>query len=186
MAQLAPVIFILGPQGSGKGAQAELLAQRIGAVHLSSGQMFREMDDEKLKAELATANNVSSEYFYLVLEKGIKSVADNTTIILDGVGKQLHETEWLEAKLREWGRPVRRVIVLTLPREESMQRVMKRADIEGRSDDTPEGIQLRLNNYEAKTLPVVDFWRGKGLLDAVDGRGTIKEVAERINKVLNI
>jgi adenylate kinase len=180
----ARVIFIMGPQGSGKGTQSDLLATKIGGVHLSSGQMMRDGTDEAVKDRIAGGNLAKTADFLHVMDEGIDRIPAETPIVFDGVGRMLPEAEWLESKLAGAGRPIARVIFLKAPRDESVSRMQVRRHKEGRTDDSLEAINRRLDLYDQETLPVHDFWKKHGLLSEVDGVGSVEEVAKRIDEAL--
>lgn len=166
-------IIILGPQGSGKGTQAKLLAEKFGMTHVSSGSLLREFaknDTEKgrLVADLLTTGALLP--FDTVVEV-VEPVllGAKTGFILDGTPRDQMQAEYLDWYLGERHINIDKVILLNIPREISLDRLAKRARIENRSDDTPEAIHERLDIYNKETLPVIDYYRQKGKLTEVDG-----------------
>lgn len=177
----APVWLVLGPPASGKGTQSELLARRLEAAHLSSGQALRDTRNPAILARLASGELARTEDFLEVVSEALASVAPDRPVVLDAVGRMLPEAEWLVVTLEDMGRPLRRVICIDLDPEESRRRAERR----GRPDDDPGAQPLRWQRFREETMPVLDFYRERDLLVEVDGNGTVDEVAARIDAALS-
>lgn len=100
--------------------------------------------------------------------------------ILDGYPRNAAQVGALDEILADLAEPLQAVVVLTADRDELLARIAKRAQIEGREDDTPEAIARRLDIYEAETAPLLAAYRERGLLAEVDGLGTVEQVAARV------
>ena len=172
----APVWLVIGPPASGKGTQSELLAQRLGATHLSSGQALRETSDEAILARLASGDLAKTEDFLTVVAEALARVPAETPIVLDAVGRMLPEAEWLVGTLQALGRKLERVIYLDVREHEAKNRALKR----GRPDDDPTAQPLRWQRFKEETIPVLEYYRGKDLVTEVDGSGSVEETAARI------
>lgn len=179
-------ILILGPQGSGKGTQANLLAEELNIPALSMGQLLRDVISgggdfgKRLQNILNAGNLVSDEDALQVLKLRLQKEDAKEGYILDGYPRnldQLRAFDTIEAP--------EILLVLTVPREESIARLLKRAEIEGRADDTEEVISHRLAIYEEKTKPVIEEYEQRGIVRYVDGVGSIEEVAGRIREALS-
>ncbi|MFH1712237.1 MAG: nucleoside monophosphate kinase [Patescibacteria group bacterium] len=181
-------ILILGPQGSGKGTQAVRLSQKLKLPALSMGQLLRD--------EIATGSELGKEideiihgdrplvpdYMALdVLKKRLEQKDTERGYILDGYPRTMEQYEMYKT----FDIPTA-VMVIDVPREESLKRLNKRAEIEGRSDDTPELINRRLELYHEETEPVIETYRQEGILHVVDGVGEMEEVEQRVNDALEI
>jgi adenylate kinase len=180
-------ILILGPQGSGKGTQATKLSQKLGIPALSMGQLLRDEValggelGEKIGAIINAGNLVSDEVVLEVLKKRLQQPDAENGYILDGYPRNSQQYE----AFKSFDVPTA-VLVISVPREETMARLASRAALEGRVDDTPELIEKRLNIYEAETKPVVDIYRGLGVLREVNGLGTPAEVEASIHLALGL
>ncbi len=183
-------IIILGPQGSGKGTQAKLLAEKYGLTNISSGKLLREFakgDSEKAKliADLLTTGALLPfDTVMEVIEPAM--VGSKSGFILDGSPRDLMQAEYLDWFLGERHITIDKVIHIDIPREESLNRLAKRAITENRSDDTPDAIHERLDIYEKDTMPVIDYYRKQGKMIDVDGVGEVPEIFNAIISKLEV
>jgi adenylate kinase len=184
-------LIILGPQGSGKGTQAKLLAEKFGLVHVSSGDLLRAeaasgSEKGQLLADLLkTGQLIPFETVVELLEPVMKSAQSG--FILDGTPRDLKQAEYLDWFLKENHINIDKVILLEIPKEISLSRLSKRAEIEHRTDDTPGAIAERLNIYEKNTLPVVENYRSQGKLLVIDGTPDIQTIfMDLVNKLSSL
>ncbi|MCF4122750.1 adenylate kinase [Antribacter sp. KLBMP9083] len=180
----------MGPQGSGKGTQAARLADTFEIVAISTGDIFR----ANIKGE-TELGRLAREY----TKKG-ELVPDSVTndmvrarlaeddvkggFILDGYPRNAAQVAELDSILGDLGWELDGVIELTADRGELLARIVKRAEIEGREDDTEEAVARRLDIYDEQTAPLTAAYAERNLLVQVDGIGEIDEVTERIVKSL--
>jgi len=180
---MVDVILIHGPQGSGKGTQCAILVEKLGAVHISTGELFRK--DAEVKKSIDDGTLADSNDFYRLVKAALDEVDSTTPIILDGVGRMPEETEWLDGKLTDMGRGMSAVIVLLLPEDQSIIRLTGRSTEIDRGDDDIAAIKKRLAWSKDITSQSINYWQAKGLVHEVDAIGTRQEVAERIQEVLD-
>lgn len=180
-------IVILGPQGSGKGTQANMIAEKLGIPALSMGQLLRdegatgsEIGKEILAIQDA-GNLVPDKITSEVLKKRIAKDDAQNGFIIDGYPRFMEQYEVSKAFLNP-----SHVLVVTVPKEESVKRIMLRAAEEGRGDDTPEMLERRLQWSEEKTAPVIEAYKTRGIVHEIDGLGTVEEVEARIAAVLDL
>ncbi len=175
---MAELIVIMGPTGAGKGVQSDLIAAERGGVHLSSGALLRR--DAQMAASLNTGHLAPTAEVNRVVAEAVQQVPANQLVILDGFPRQLSQAKWLDARLGEWGRTLKRVILLDATEAETRRRLLTR----GRSDDNHAAIDEKWREYQTETLPVLAHYEQLGLLARVNGHGTPDEVAARIREVL--
>lgn len=180
-------ILILGPQGSGKGTQAQLLAEKLDLPALSMGQLLRDevasgSDLGKKIEEIINAGNLVSDDLALdVLKARLQKNGLGQGYILDGYPRNIAQYHTFQG----FDTPTA-LIVITIPTEETLKRLLKRAQIEGRTDDNEETIMKRLEIYHNDTEPIIEEYRKLGVVKEIDGIGTIEEVQERINQALGV
>jgi len=164
-------IVIMGPQGSGKSTQAELLAEHLNLPHLSTGVLFRDLAEsdsplaERVRGQLAGGHLVSDEDVMSVLGQVLAQPKHQCGFILDGFPRNLWQAEHAPFE-------VGCVFYLRVSDEESIERLKKR----GREDDTDELIRQRLSAYHAETEPVLDYYRRQGILEEVDGERSVEDI----------
>jgi adenylate kinase len=182
-------VLVLGPQGSGKGTQAKRVAAEHEIPHVSTGDMFRALDDE---SPLGREVNEIMERGDLVPDAitirmirerlGDDDAADG--FILDGFPRNLAQAEALDEMLREIGRGLDVIFFFDLDDETAKVRALGRAHEEGRTDDTPETIARRLQLYHEQTEPVVEYYRTTGKLVPLHAGRSIEDVYEEVEDAL--
>ncbi|MBE1874296.1 adenylate kinase [Myceligenerans pegani] len=176
----------MGPQGVGKGTQAARLAETFGIVTISTGDIFRaniEGDTElgrEAKAYIEQGELVPDEVTNAMVRERLGRPDVASGFLLDGYPRNSAQVEELDRILSDLGWELDGVIELTADRDELMARLAKRAEEEGRTDDTPEAIEKRLAIYDAETAPLTAAYAERGLLAKVDGVGEIPDVTDRI------
>jgi adenylate kinase len=179
-------LVFMGPPGSGKGTQAKRLVEQKGWTQLSTGDLFRQHIAKgtalgvNAKRYIDKGEYVPDELTVDMVRQRLREIPPATRILFDGFPRTVAQADALDRLLGEFGRGVDSVIFLHVPREELMQRLVKRGSEQGRSDDTPEVISKRLDVYEAQTRPVVDHYERGGILRFVHGVGSVDDIAERV------
>lgn len=176
-------LLFVGPPGAGKGTQAKRVAESLGIAHVSTGEMFRALDQttdlgRRVQAIMAAGEYVSDEIVIEMLEERIGRPDAAGGYILDGFPRTLAQAEALDAHLGDKG--LDGVILLEVAEEELVQRMMSR----GRADDTEASILNRLRVYADQTAPLIDLYSARGLVTPVDGVGSPEEITARILRAL--
>ena len=167
-------LLIMGPQGVGKGTQAALLAEHYGIPAISTGDIFRYNIKNKTELGLEALKYT---------DKG-ELVPDELTnkIVKDRLAMDDAKNGWI---LDGYPRNASQVVALDADHDVLMERIAKRAAEQGRSDDTPEAIAKRLATYAKETAPLLDTYRSRGQLVAIDGVGDIDEIQANIVEALD-
>ncbi len=180
-------ILILGPQGSGKGTQANILAEKLGIPALSMGQLLREekASGSEMGAEIASyidgGNLVPDELTTRVFKKRLEADDVQGGYIIDSFPRFMEQYE----SSKSFFEPTA-VIALMVPEEESIKRMKQRAQKEQRVDDTEEAMRKRLQWSVEQTQPVIDAYVEAGVCHVVEGLGTIEEIAKKIEDALGL
>ncbi|MGI9085153.1 MAG: adenylate kinase [Aeromicrobium sp.] len=183
-------LVIMGPPGAGKGTQAESLAVRLGAAHISTGDIFRanvkDLTELGQKAQqFMDAGAYVPDEITNAMVKDRLGRDDAESFILDGYPRTVDQVETLDTMLDELSRPLEVVIALVVDPEELIARLLKRAETSGRADDTEEVIRHRQEVYSAETTPLLKIYGERGLLREVDGMGDVDEISGRIDAALD-
>jgi adenylate kinase len=185
-------LLIVGPQGSGKGTQGVRVAEAFGVPVVSTGDIFRANIKGgtelglKVKAITDAGNQVPDDVTgEIVSDRLSQDDASSAGFLLDGYPRNAAQVAYLDGFLAESGASLDAVILLDVPREESLARITERAQVEGRSDDTEEAIAKRLDIYESETAPIVDTYAARGILDRIDGVGSLDDITARIFAALD-
>lgn len=179
-------LLIMGPPGSGKGTQAVRIADKMAIPAISTGDIFR----YNVK-ELTDLGKEAKRYIdagdFVPDEVTNRMVADRLThsdvangFLLDGYPRTEGQVEALEAILKEQNDTLTAVLVLEVPDEEIIERLLARSATEGRSDDTEDVIKHRLELYHKETAELIESYVERGIVGRVDGTGAIDDVTERL------
>lgn len=184
-------LLIIGAPGAGKGTQAARIAERYGVLAISTGDIFR----ANISAGTELGKRVSTiiEGGQLVPDELTNEiVADRLAkqdvangFLLDGYPRTIAQVHALDRVLEVDARRLNAVVLLEADTDAVVARLLKRAEIEGRVDDTEDVIRHRQDVYLAQTAPLVELFSARGLLVSVDGMGTVDEVSERIFSALD-
>ena len=183
--------LIFGPPGSGKGTQSVRLAEKFNLIHLSTGDILR--------SEIAAGTDLGKK-MSLIMSKGelvpdevvIEMIAykiDNNTgsagFLFDGFPRTVSQTVSLEKMLNERGMKIDSMLVLDVDHDELVKRLIARAELSGRPDDKdPAVIENRIDVYKAKTEPIINYCREKGIYQPVNGMGSIEDIFKRLSEYM--
>ena len=185
-------LIFMGPPGAGKGTQAQLVAGRYSIPAISTGDIFRKNVSEgtelgvKAQRFMDAGEYVPDELTNLMVRNRIDEVDAERGFLLDGYPRTLAQVEELDGMIKHTGHVLDAVVVLTVDKEELVQRLLQRAETEGRTDDTEDVVRRRQEVYEDQTAPLIDVYRDRGLLIEVDGMGEVDEVTSRIFDALDV
>jgi adenylate kinase len=179
-------LILMGPPGAGKGTQAKVVAERYGIPAISTGDIFRQNVSDgtdlgvKAKEYMDAGEYVPDEITNLMVRNRIDEPDAEPGFLLDGYPRTLQQVEELDGMIKYTGHALDAVVSLSADPEELVQRLLARAETEGRSDDTEDVIRRRQEVYAEQTEPLIDVYRKRGLLVEVDGMGEVDEVTQRI------
>ena len=185
-------IFFVGPQGSGKGTQAKLLAKKLGFFYWEMGGILREVAStdtdlgKKVKSLVDAGVLLTDEDLYEVVRSKLSLIPKEDGVIFDGVPRRIGQAEFLFDYLKEQGRELFTTLFVTLPKEESFKRLLARAEREHRADDTQEKIEYRLNQYEEAIGPVLNYLKERTHFTEIDGLPDVAVVTKTIDTALEI
>ena len=183
-------LLIMGPPGVGKGTQANRIKDQLQILHLSTGDILRTEVEAKsaigmdAKLYMDFGRLVPDHILIEIVKERISRPDCENGYLLDGFPRTPPQAEGLEEMMHSIGHDLECALSLTADEDELVDRLVKRGEKSGRSDDTPEVIRNRQKIYWEQTAPLLDFYRGKGILKEVDGLGEIPEITERILNVL--
>jgi adenylate kinase len=184
-------LIIFGAPGAGKGTQAARIAATLGIPAISTGDIFRyNIKNEtalglQVKEILASGAYVTDEITNAIVRDRLDMPDADRGFLLDGYPRTQAQVVELDGMLTARGASLDAVLELTVDVEEVVQRLLKRAEVDGRADDTEDVIRHRLRVYEDETAPLAALYRERGLLHQVDGMGEMDEVTERLQGVLS-
>jgi adenylate kinase len=204
-------MIILGPQGSGKGTQAKILCEHYKLPHISTGDMLREAIAEgtelgkKAQSIMNEGGLVPDEVVVGIVKERLEKPDCAEGYILDGYPRNLEQAQALDEFAE-----ILYVIVLTIPDEVSVQRIVKRkqckrcgtiygldfpskypdvcdkcgGELYHREDDTGEAVKKRLHIYHEETEPIVEYYKPRGIVHKVDGTKTVNDVQKEMQNIL--
>lgn len=211
----AKTIIFIGPQGSGKGTQAKILAKKIGAEYIEAGALLRKISKQEstfgryVRDIIDNGGLMEDKDMEDILATRLAGIHPNDSIIFDGVPRREKQALWMLDYLTTNDRGSIITIFLNLSREESIKRLVLRRVCEvcgrgtiwhgqqgqvcdrcsgklvARGDDTPEFINIRLDNYTKETVPVINLLKEKTSFFEIDASASIEKIANDIDNALS-
>ncbi len=184
-------MLLLGPPGAGKGTQALRVVAKLGIPQISTGNMLRGAVaagtdvGRQARAYMDRGELVPDAVVIEVAEERLSQADAESGFVLDGFPRTSAQAEALDVLLERMGTNLERCVAFVVDEDSLVARLLERAQIEGRSDDSEETIRTRMSVYRAQTAPLVDYYRKRGILAELDGLGSIEEVAKRIEEALS-
>src|SRR5919201_2967375 len=183
-------VLLLGPQGAGKGTQAKRIAREYEIPHVASGEILRaEMQagtdlGRRVKDVYDRGDLVSDDLVIELIRARLEQPDTDAGFVLDGFPRTTIQAEVLDDMFSEIGRTFSVVFALQIPDSVAFERLRRRAELEGRADDTDEAIQRRLDAYHRETEPLIEYYRARDKLVPIHGDRRENEVFAEIQQAL--
>ena len=184
-------VLLVAPPGAGKGTQAKRISRRYGIRHISSGDVLRyhiqraTAIGREVQRYVSDGDLVPDEIVISTLAEPILEAAESGGYVLDGFPRNAHQAAVAYELAAPLGVEVQRVVTLVVPHDELVRRMQRRAQVEGRADDTDAVMRHRLEVDEASRDDLLGYYDGRGILDRVDGTGDPDDVSRRLWDVLD-
>ncbi|MFJ2757918.1 adenylate kinase [Nocardioides sp. NPDC087217] len=185
-------LIIMGPPGAGKGTQAKFIAEHFEIPAISTGDIFRANVSQGTPLGVEAASYMDKGEYVpdtitnLMVRNRIDEPDAAQGFLLDGYPRTLAQVEELDGMIKYTGHALDAVVVLTVDKDEIVQRLLQRAELEGRADDTEDVIRRRQEVYLEETAPLIEVYKGRGLVHEIDGMGDVNDVTKRIFDELDI
>ncbi|QIK75394.1 adenylate kinase [Nocardioides piscis] len=185
-------LIIMGPPGAGKGTQAKYIAEHFEIPAISTGDIFRANVSQGTELGIEAQRYMDSGEYVpdtvtnRMVRNRIGEADAGNGFLLDGYPRTLAQVEELDDMIKDTGHALDAVVVLTVDQDEVVDRLLQRAETEGRADDTADVIRRRQEIYAEETAPLIEVYRGRDLIIEVDGLGEIDEVTQRIFAALDV
>lgn len=181
------ILVILGAPGSGKGTLSKELKAKYNFEHISTGDLIRKSEDEEIKKIIDAGNFLPDDMMIKMLRKELKKIDPSSNIILDGFPRTTKQAKRLDALLGRMGLGLNHALFLELPDDIAKERIKKRAEEEDRKDDASEEVvDKRFQEYNEKTLPILDFYRKSRKLIRVNADKGKEDVLKHVVKRLSL
>jgi adenylate kinase len=184
-------LILMGPPGAGKGTQAKVVADHFGIPAISTGDIFRANVSQgtplgkKAQEYMDAGEYVPDEVTNLMVRDRIDQPDAAPGFLLDGYPRTLAQVEELDGMIAFTGHRLDAVVVLTADADEIVSRLLQRAELEGRADDTEDVIRRRQEVYGEQTQPLIGVYRERGIVHEIDGMGAVEDVTKRIFEALD-
>jgi adenylate kinase len=185
-------IVLFGAPGAGKGTQAQLLVEHFNLVHLSTGDLLRSEIAQKTELGIEAqklidkGELVPDEVVIGMIEAKLKENCNCKGYIFDGFPRNVAQAEALDELTSKYNKRISGMLALVVDKQELVDRILERGKTSGRADDQDVAIiRNRINVYNQKTAPLIDFYSDQGKYYPVEGVGTVQEIAQRLVSVIN-
>ncbi|MCK9398952.1 MAG: adenylate kinase [Bacteroidales bacterium] len=184
-------LILFGPPGSGKGTQSSRIAEKYNLVHISTGDIFRrEIRNKsalglKVQSIIERGELVPDDLLVDILRSALQQAGNLRGFVFDGFPRTIRQAEDLDKLLNETGETVSLVLSLDVDEEEVVTRLLKRAQLEGREDDTEDVIRNRMKVYHSQTHPLIEYYNQQAKFKSLTGVGSIDDIFRDICKVID-
>lgn len=184
-------IVFIGPPGAGKGTQCKQLTERLHIPHLSTGDMLRETQNGSALGRLVSSyidgGRLAPDYLVIrIVTRRLKNDDCTPGCLFDGFPRTLAQAQMLDEHLSAKGEQVDLVLDLQVQQDALVDRLLKRAQIEHRPDDTAETISARLRVFHTQTAPLLGYYRNHGVVHRIDGMQSPEHVFDQIMDAVNV
>jgi adenylate kinase len=185
-------LILMGPPGAGKGTQAKVVADHFGIPAISTGDIFRANVSQgtalgkKAQEYMDAGEYVPDQVTNLMVRARIDEPDAAPGFLLDGYPRTVAQVEELDGMIRHTGHELDAAVVLSVDADEIVERLLQRARLEGRTDDTEEVVRRRQEVYGEQTEPLIEVYRQRGIVHEIDGMGPVDEVTKRIFDALDV
>ena len=176
-------LLLIGPPGSGKGTQARVIAKHFGISHISSGELLRQHIADQTAVGRAAAEYVDrgdlvpDAVVMDILRKPVETASNNGGYVLDGFPRTVAQAESAYLVAKDLGARVQVALYLEVPRDQLIERMVRRGHTDGRNDDAESVMRHRIDVFEQLTAPLLDYYAGREILVRVDGARPVEEVS---------
>lgn len=183
-------ILLMGPPGAGKGTQGALLAERLGLPKFATGDLLRDAVKRgtplglQAKAVMEAGHLVSDDIILGVVREEVARAQARRGVIFDGVVRTIPQAEGVERILADLGRKMDAVLFFDVTDEEILGRLEKRRQVDGRADDDPDAVKVRLKAYRDQTAPVLAWYEQRGGVIGIPAIGSVDAIANRVREAL--
>jgi len=185
-------LILMGPPGAGKGTQAKFVADHFGVPAISTGDIFRANVSQgtplgvEAKKFMDAGEYVPDVVTNQMVRNRIAEEDADPGFLLDGYPRTLAQVEELDSMIVDTGHQLDAVVVIRADSDELVQRLLARAQTEGRADDSEDVIRRRQEIYLAETEPLIAVYKERGLVHEIDGMGEVEDVTKRIFEALDV
>jgi adenylate kinase len=185
-------LIIMGPPGAGKGTQSKFIAEHFKIPAISTGDIFRANVSEgtelgvEAKRYMDAGDYVPDEITNLMVRNRIDEPDAARGFLLDGYPRTVAQVEELDGMIGYTGHKLDAVVCLTVDQDEIVSRLLQRAQVEGRADDTEDVIRRRQEVYIEQTEPLIEVYRKRGIVHEIDGMGEVSEITQRVFEALDV
>jgi adenylate kinase len=184
-------ILLMGPPGAGKGTQGAILSDALGLPKFATGDLLRDAVKRgtpiglQAKAVMEAGHLVSDDIILGVVREELAKDGARNGVIFDGVVRTIPQAEGLEQILAEQGRQIDAVLFFDVSDAEILARLEKRRAVEGRADDDPAAVAIRLRAYREQTAPVLAWYEARRGVTRIPAIGAVDEIARRVREAVD-